>query len=200
MTARFIALEGGEGCGKSTQATRLADALGAVRTREPGGTRIGGIIRGIVLDPSRTELSDRAEALLYAADRAQHANEVIRPALAAGRHVVTDRSAWSSIVYQGHGRGMGVEEVRKLSDWAIDGCWPDLVVLLDIDPAVARARLHRDLDRLEQAGEGFHDRVRAGYLDLAAADPSGWVVVDASGSVDEVGAAVRAAVQERLGL
>ena len=200
MTARFIALEGGEGCGKSTQATRLANALGAVRTREPGGTRIGGIIRGIVLDPSRTELSDRAEALLYAADRAQHANEVIRPALAAGRHVVTDRSAWSSIVYQGHGRGMGVEEVRKLSDWAIDGCWPDLVVLLDIDPAVARARLHRDLDRLERAGEGFHDRVRAGYLDLAAADPSGWVVVDASGSVDEVGAAVRAAVQERLGL
>ena len=200
MTGRFIALEGGDACGKSTQAARLVAALDAVATREPGGTRIGGIIRGIVLDPANRELADRAEALLYAADRAQHVAEVIRPSLAARRHVVSDRSAWSSIVYQGNGRGMGVDDVRKLSDWAIEGCWPDLVVLLDIDPVAAARRRSRDLDRLEMVDEAFSARVRAGYLDLAAADPDGWVVIDASADEDTVTAAVRRAVAERLGL
>ena len=197
--ARFIALEGGEGCGKSTQAARLATALDAVLTREPGGTTIGAVIRGVVLDPAHTELTDRAEALLYAADRAQNAAEVVRPSLAAGRDVVSDRSAWSSIVYQGHGRGMGVNEVRQLSDWAVDGCWPELVVLLDIDPAIGARRLQRALDRLERAGEAFHARVRSGYLELAAADPDHWVVVDAAAPVEDVEASVREAVRERLG-
>jgi dTMP kinase len=196
---RFIALEGGEGCGKSTQAARLATALDAVLTREPGGTTIGTVIRGVVLDPAHAELTDRAEALLYAADRAQNAAEVVRPNLAAGRDVVSDRSVWSSIVYQGHGRGMGVDEVRRLSDWAVEGCWPDLVVLLDLDPAIGAHRLQRAFDRLESAGDDFHARVRSGYLEASAADPDHWVVVDASAPVDEVAVHVRAAVRERLG-
>lgn len=200
MTGRFIALEGGDGCGKSTQATRLVTALDAVATREPGGTRIGSVIRGIVLDPANAELADRAEALLYAADRAQHVVQVVRPSLAAGRHVVSDRSAWSSIVYQGHGRGMGVDDLRKLSEWAIEGCWPDLVILLDIDPTLAAPRRSRLLDRLEMVDDAFSARVRAGYLELAAADPQRWVVIDAGADEETVTAAVRAAVAERLEL
>jgi len=199
VTGRYIALEGGDACGKSTQTSRLAAALGAVVTREPGGTRIGAVIRGIVLDPANGELTDRAEALLYAADRAQHAAEVLRPALTAGRHVVSDRSAWSSIVYQGHGRGMSADDIHRLSDWAVEGCWPDLVVLLDVDPAVAARRRSRELDRLEQVDGAFSERVRAGYLQLAAGAPE-WVVVDGGQDEDAVAAAVRAAVADRLGL
>jgi dTMP kinase len=199
-TGRFIALEGGEGCGKSTQAVRLAAALGAVATREPGGTRIGTLVRAIVLDPANDDLTDRAEALLYAADRAQHATEVVVPALTAGRHVVSDRSAFASIVYQGYGRQMGADVVRRLSDWAVGGCWPELVVLLDIDPRVAATRLERTLDRVEVAGEAFHDRVRAGYLELAASEPDRWAVIDADQPVEAVEAAVRATVRDRLGL
>jgi dTMP kinase len=197
VTGRYIALEGGDACGKSTQASRLAASLDAVLTREPGGTRIGAIIRGIVLDPAHRELADRAEALLYAADRAQHAAEVLRPTLGAGRHVVSDRSAWSSIVYQGHGREMGVDEVRRLSDWAIEGRWPDLVLLLDIDPAVAAQR-RRERDRLELVDDAFSQRVRAGYLELAANEA--WIVIDGAQDEDTVASAVRAAVARRLGL
>ena len=124
---------------------------------------------------------------------------MIRPALAAGRHVVSDRSAWSSIVYQGHGRGMSADDVRRLSDWAVEGCWPDLVVLLDVDPAVAARRRSRDLDRLEQVDGAFSERVRAGYLELAAGAPE-WVVVDGGQDEDAVAVAVRAAVADRLGL
>jgi dTMP kinase len=199
VTGRYIALEGGDGCGKSTQTARLASALGAVVTREPGGTRLGAVIRGIVLDPANGDLTDRAEALLYAADRAQHATEVLRPTLAQGRHVVSDRSAWSSIVYQGHGRGMSADDIRRLSDWAVEGCWPDLVVLLDVEPTVAARRRSRDLDRLEQVDRAFSERVRAGYLELAT-DATDWVVVDAGRDEETVARAVRAAVTERLGL
>jgi dTMP kinase len=199
VTGRYIALEGGDACGKSTQTSRLAAALDAVVTREPGGTRIGAVIRGIVLDPANGDLTDRAEALLYAADRAQHAAEVLRPALTAGRHVVSDRSAWSSIVYQGHGRGMSGDDIRRLSDWAVERCWPDLVVLLDVDPAVAARRRSRDLDRLEQVDRSFSERVRAGYLQLAAGAPD-WVVVDGGQDPDAVAVAVRAAVADRLTL
>jgi dTMP kinase len=197
---RFIALEGGEGSGKSTQASQLAEALGAVATREPGGTRIGALVRGIVLDPATQDLNDRAEALLYAADRAQHAAEVVRPALAAGRHVVSDRSAFASIAYQGHGRGIDPDVIRRLSGWAIDGCWPELVVLLDLAPTVALARLDRSFDRLESAGAEFHERVRAGYLEMAGADPQRWVVLDADRPPADVTTDVRRAVAERLGL
>jgi dTMP kinase len=198
MSSRYIAFEGGDFSGKSTQARHLANELGAVLTREPGGTTIGGLIRGVLLDPTHTAMADRAEALLYAADRAQHHREVIEPALAEGRHVVSDRSAWSSVVYQGVARGLG-DEVRRVNDWAIGGRWPDVVVLLDVDPVLAAGRLTRDPDRLELAGDAFHQRVRQGYLDLAAADSEHWVVVDASVGPDELAIAVRDGLAARLG-
>ncbi len=195
----WIALEGGDGCGKSTQAVLLAEHLGAVLTREPGGTAIGALVRGVLLDPTHDRMVDRAEALLYAADRAQHVVEVVAPALEAGRHVVSDRSAWSSVVYQGVGRGLGVERVRTLNDWAIDGRWPDVMVLLDAEPSAMVSRIARPLDRLEQVDDGFRRRVREGFLALAVEAPERWIVVDAVGSADAVAAAVRAAVIERLG-
>jgi dTMP kinase len=197
--AIYIALEGGDACGKSTQAVLLADALGALLTREPGGTTIGGLIRGVLLDPAHDAMVDRAEALLYAADRAQHVADVVEPALAAGRDVVSDRSAWSSVAYQGYGRGLGGERVQAINDWALGGRWPDLVVLLDLDPSEMAKRLRRAPDRLEQAGDGFHERVRDAYLTLATADPARWIVLDASGDEPSVAAAVATAVKEHLG-
>ena len=190
----LIAFEGGEGTGKSTQAARLADRLGAVLTREPGGTALGSRIRGLVLDPANRELADRAEALLMAADRAQHVAEVIRPALDANRIVVTDRFAGSSLAYQSYGRGLPLDEVEHLSRWATDGVWPDLVVLLDVPEAVAEERLGAERDRMEEVGDGFHGRVVAGFRALAAADPDRWVVVDGTGSVDDVADRVWAVV------
>jgi len=197
-SGHYIALEGGDGSGKSTQARLLANDLGAVLTREPGGTTIGELIRGVLLDPSHDHMDDRAEALLYAADRAQHQVEVVMPALAQGRHVVSDRSAWSSVVYQGAARGLGTDAVHLLNDWALQGRWPHLVVLLDLDAGHAAARFVRDLDRLEQAGAAFHERVREAYLALASADRQHWTVVDAGGDPDTVAKAVRAAVRDRL--
>jgi dTMP kinase len=198
--ARYIALEGAEGCGKSTQATRLASALDGVLTRETGGTAIGQRIRAILHDTTVTDLSWRAEALLTAADRAQHLDQVVRPALAAGRHVVSDRSVWSSLAYQGFGRELPIDEVRRVNDWAIGGCWPDLVVLLEIDAEEQAQRMAgRELDRFEQAGDEFHRRVVDGFRAMAAADPVAWVVVDAGGSPDDVHDAIRAVVRERLG-
>jgi dTMP kinase len=194
----FIALEGGEASGKSTQARRLADHLGAVLTREPGGTRLGEAVRAMLLDPSDTSMSDRAEALLFAAARAQHVHEVIAPALAEGRHVVTDRFAGSSFAYQAFGRGLDLDEVRSLSAFAVDGVWPDLNVLLVVPPEVAAARLD-ELDRLEGVGADFHARVAHGFDELSRAEPERWVRIDAIGTVEEVAARVRAAVAERLG-
>lgn len=196
---RFIAFEGGEGTGKSTQARLLAEHLGALLTREPGGTAIGGTIRSIVLAADDNGLVDRAEALLMAADRAQHVAEVVRPALATGRDVVTDRYLGSSIAYQGFGRGLPVEEVRDLSLWATDGLLPDLVVLLEVDAAQARARIGHGRDRLENAGDDFHAAVEAGFRELAGEDPARWVVVDGGGTVAEVEERVLAVASERLG-
>jgi len=199
--ASYIALEGPEGCGKSTQARRLAATIGAVLTRETGGTIIGERLRAILHDVDVTDLDPRAEALMIAADRAQHLTHVVLPALAAGRHVVSDRSVHSSLAYQGHGRGLPVDEVRRINDWAIDGRWPDLVVLLDVPtPVLARRLRTRHLDRFEQEDTAFHDRVAAGFRELAAADPDRWVVVDASAAVDRVAATIAAAVVERLGV
>lgn len=197
---RFIAFEGGEACGKSTQAARLADALDAVLTREPGGTAIGAQLRAVLLDPATVDLSARAEALLMAADRAQHVAEVIEPALAAGRHVVTDRFAGSSIAYQGHGRGLPVEEIRDLSMWATGGVWPDLVILLDVPPAEADRRLGAARDRMEAEPVSFHDAVIEGFRAQATAEPQRWVVIDGTPSIEVVSAAVVAAVVERLQL
>ena len=197
---RFIAFEGGEACGKSTQAARLADALDAVLTREPGGTAIGAQLRAVLLDPATVDLSARAEALLMAADRAQHVAEVIEPALAARRHVVTDRFAGSSIAYQGHGRGLPVEEIRDLSMWATGGVWPDLVILLDVPPAEADRRLGAARDRMEAEPVSFHDAVIEGFRAQATAEPQRWVVIDGTPSIEVVSAAVVAAVVERLQL
>lgn len=197
---RFVAFEGGEACGKSTQSRLLAEALGAVLTREPGGTVIGRTLRELALSPSTGVLDARAEALVMAADRAQHVAEVVRPALASGRHVVTDRFAGSSIAYQAYGRGLPPVEIRRLSDWATGGRWPDLVLLLVVPPSVADERLARDLDRMEAAGPEFHARVLDGFLRQAEADPETWVVIDGTASIDAVHAAVRAAVRERLQL
>lgn len=198
---RYIAFEGGEGCGKSTQAARLATRLGAVLTRETGGTDIGRRIREILHDTTIDHLAARAEALLTAADRAQHLEQVVRPALAAGRHVVSDRSVWSTLAYQGFGRGLDLDEVRRINDWAIGGLWPELVVLVDVEPSVLTERLAgRELDRFEQESAEFHLRVLDGFRAMAAADPEHWVLVDGNRPVDEVEAAVVAAVGRRLGL
>lgn len=198
MSGRFVVFEGGEGCGKSTQAALLADRLGAVLTRQPGGTEIGAALRTILLDPATAGLTPRTEALLMAADRAQHVAEVIRPALADGHDVVCDRYLYSSIAYQGHGRGLTVSEVRDLSGWATEGLLPDLVVLLTVPADLAATRLGSNLDRFESAGEGFHERVATGFAELAAGDPERFVVIDGSAPVDVVAAQVWAAVEERL--
>jgi dTMP kinase len=195
---RLVAFEGGEGCGKSTQTTLLADRLGAVATREPGGTAIGEQGRSLLLDPATAGLDPRAEALLMAAARAQHVAEVIRPALDAGRDVVTDRWIGSSLAYQGHGRGLPAPAVAAVSDFAVDGVHADLVVLLDVPAPVAAARRSGPDDRMEQEGGGFHDRVAAGFAALAAADRERWVVVDGTGDPTVVAERVWAAVSQRL--
>ena len=195
---RFVAFEGGEATGKSTQSARLARRLDAVRTREPGGTALGAGIRGLFLDPETGRVEARAEALLMAADRAQHAATVIRPALAAGRHVVTDRYLYSSVAYQAHGRGLSPNDVRMLNEWATQSLQPDVVVLLDLPVEVARARVAGVApDRLEAEDVPFHRRVRAGYREQADADPARWVVVDASRSPDAIADTVWSAVVAR---
>jgi len=196
----FIAFEGGEACGKSTQSQRLATVIDAVLTREPGGTVVGAQLRAVLLDPQTVNLSDRAEALLMAADRAQHVAEVVEPALASGRHVVTDRFAGSSIAYQGHGRGLPVSEIRDLSLWATGGVWPDLIVLLDVPEAEADRRLGSSRDRMESEPASFHAAVMEGFRAQAAAEPDRWVVIDGTPSIEEVSAAVFAVVAERLQL
>jgi dTMP kinase len=198
---RYIAFEGSEGSGKSTHARRLAAELDAVLTREHGGTAIGLMIRSIVADPAHDELTARAEALLIAADRAQHLEEVVVPALAAGRHVVTDRSLYSSLAYQGYGRGLPLDQVRAVNEWAVGGRWPDLVILLDVPTdQLARRLRRRELDRFERAGAAFYQRVVDGYRAMAAAEPDRWIVVDGQGEIEAVAATIRSAVRERLGI
>lgn len=200
-SGRYIALEGAEGCGKSTQAARLAATLQAVLTRETGGTPIGARIREILHDTSVTDLAPRAEALLTAADRAQHIEQVVRPALLGGRHVVSDRSVYSTLAYQGYGRGLPVAEIRPINEWAVGGCWPELVILVDVDPADLHDRMHgRELDRFEREDDDFHGRVRDGFRALAAAEPDRWVVIDGAGDITTVESAIRSAVLDRLGI
>ncbi|MHB1487808.1 MAG: dTMP kinase [Acidimicrobiales bacterium] len=196
---RLIALEGGEAAGKTLQSRLLADQIGAVLTREPGGTELGERIRDLVLDARFTELSSRSEALLMAAARAEHVHAVVEPALAAGQWVVTDRFIASSLAYQGYGRGLDVEELARLSLWAGLGLIPDLNVLVDVPASVAAARRAAIPDRLEAAGEDFHHRVAQGFHALARADQDRWVVVDGVGEPDVVAQRVMAAVTGRLG-
>lgn len=223
MSGIFITFEGGDGAGKSTQAELLGSWLEGrghevVRTREPGGTRLGVEIRSLLLHGSRGgakdpgandlgaddpggdgfgEVDPRAEALLYAADRAQHVAKVVRPALERGAVVVQDRYIDSSLAYQGAGRVLDVGEVRRISEWAAGGLWPHLTVLLDLEPRAAaerRAARGGSADRLESEAAEFHEAVRRGFRALADADPDRFLVLDASGTVEELHAAILARV------
>ncbi|MFZ0059805.1 MAG: dTMP kinase [Acidimicrobiales bacterium] len=196
---RFIVLEGGEGCGKSTQAELLATHLGAESTREPGGTEVGERIRAILLDRDLGQLDPRAELMLMLAARAQHVSQRIRPWLAAGRDVVCDRFSGSTLAYQGYGRGLPLGEIAAADVCSRAGLEPDLVVLLDLPAEVGAARRDEPDDRIEREGKAFFARVADGFRALARGDPDRWVVVDASGPQEEVARRVRAAVAERLG-
>jgi dTMP kinase len=192
----FVVLEGGEGVGKSTQVELLAAALRAsgrevVVTYEPGATKSGAQMRAVLLHAD-TPIDPTAELLLMLADRAQHVGGVVRPALDRGAIVVCDRYTPSTLAYQGVGRELGVEHVESLSALAAGGLEPDVIVVLDLPDDVAEARVSAARDRMERAGAEFHRRVRAAYRRLAG--ERGWIVVDASGSPDEVAARVRAAV------
>lgn len=202
---KFITFEGGEGSGKSTQVKRFAASLEArgikvLLTREPGGTRLAELIRGLLKDEAEDPPVDRAELLLFLAARAQLVKNVIRPALEEGTWVVSDRFSDSTIAYQGYGRGLPLDFVCAANNFACEDLKPDLTILLDLDPAVAEARMRKReestntvADRIERAGEEFHARLRSGFLALAAADASRFAVIDASVSLDEVSSAVLSA-------
>lgn len=201
MPGKYIAFEGVEGCGKSTHVKRLAAHLDALVTREPGGTAVGTTLRGIMADPANTNLSARAEALMMSADRAQHLHELVVPTLAAGRHVVSDRSVYSSLAYQGYGRQLDLNELRRINDFAIASRWPDLVVYIRVELEVVRKRLlKRDTDRFERENDDFFLRVIDGFDQLAANEPARWLVVDGSPPKDELEQVIRKSVAERLGL
>jgi dTMP kinase len=195
----YIAFEGGEGSGKSTQAARLAERIGATLTREPGGTDLGVRLRELLLGSGDWTVSPRAEALLMAADRAQHLHEVVLPALAQGIHVVSDRTAYSSLAYQGAGRELGIDAVRGINEWALYGRWPDIVVYLRVDRAVATERLTGAPDRLEQESELFHRRVGAAFDRLAEEDPKRWLVINGAGTPEEIEQRIWATVEPLLG-
>lgn len=198
-----MSFEGGDGAGKSTQVRLLAEWFESrgrevVVTFEPGDTALGAELRRLVQHGE--DLDPRTEALLYAADRAHHVATLVRPALARGAVVVSDRYLDSSVAYQGSGRELGAEEVERLSLWATQGLLPDLTVLLDIDPVAGAARITRSLDRIERAGDAFHRAVRAAFLERAAADPSGrWLVLDGTAPVAEIHAAVVERAEQLLG-
>jgi dTMP kinase len=202
MHALFFAFEGSDASGKTTQASRFAATISALFTREPGDTPAGKRIRSLLLDhsPEGASLNSRTEALLMAADRAQHVAELIEPTLAAGRHVVTDRYLASSVAYQGFARGLDPHEIRDLSLWATGGRVPDLTVLLRVPVDVVLARLEAGggLDRLESEGREFFERVVQGFDAQAAEESDRWLVVDGVGSIDDVAARVRSGVLERF--
>ncbi len=202
MSGVFIVFEGGDGVGKSTQVTLLADSLAArdvahTITRQPGGTTLGTTLRGLILDHGNGDIAPRAEALMYAADKAQHLFEIVLPALGRGDVVVCDRYVDSMIAYQGAGRDLDPGEVAQVARWATDGVRPDLTVLLDADPADAVERISVK-DRLEGAGVAFHRRARAHLLHLAAQDPSGYLVLDARRTREDIADAIATRVSTLL--
>lgn len=203
---RFVALEGIDGCGKSTQTRmlvehlRVASALVPVATFEPGATPLGASLRGLLLGRDGVPVASRSEALLMAADRAQHVADVIAPALEAGQWVVTDRYSASTLAYQGFGRGLDLMELEEIVGWATGGLRPDLTVLFDLPVAVASARRQGDGDdRMEAEGLAFQQRVADGFLALAARGPDPWLVVDATDPVELVAAMVWEAVEVLAG-
>jgi dTMP kinase len=199
----FLVLEGGDGAGKSTQTGLLADWLGeqgidVLRTHEPGGSPIGADVRRLLLSTQVHPPSMRTEALLYAAERAEHVASVVRPALARGAVVVCDRYIDSSVAYQGVGRGLGAEQVEQISLWATEGLRPHLTVLLDVEPRQALGRSADPADRLESEPLDFHLRVRQAFLDIAARAPHRYLVVDAARPVADVHAEVVAGIEAIL--
>jgi dTMP kinase len=199
----FLALEGGEGAGKSTQARLLAiwlrdQGYDVVATHEPGATKIGMRLRALLLDTAHTGLASRAETLMYAADRAEHVSALILPALERGAVVVTDRYLDSSLAYQGAGRQLPMSEIMQVNEWATGGLMPDLTILLDLPPTDGLGRRHSSADRLEAEPMEFHQRVRSGFLSLAAAAPSRYLVLDATRPEGEISRAIRARVQDLL--
>jgi len=199
----FVCFEGGEGSGKSTQSRLLSDGLlaegYAVRlTFEPGDTAVGKEVRRIVLSPETGDLDDRTEALLYAADKAEHVETVVLPALARGEVVITDRYVDSALAYQGVGRGLDPAELEHVARWATGDLRPHLTVVLDLEPEAGLGRFS-ERDRIEGESLGFHQRVRQAFLDLAAANPDHYLVLDARADVDELAAAIRERVAPLLG-
>jgi dTMP kinase len=199
----FVCFEGGEGAGKSTQSRLLRDwlvGLGetVLLTFEPGDTPVGKELRRIVLDPATGDLSDRTEALLYAADKAEHVDHVVLPALARGEVVITDRYVDSTLAYQGAGRTLDVGEVEAVARWATGDLRPHLTVVLDLEPEAGLGRFD-GRDRIEGQSLEFHQRVRQGFLDLAAADPDHYVVLDARAPIEEIAASIRARLEPLLG-
>ena len=207
---RFITFEGGEGCGKSTQIRLLADRLRAagkevLLTREPGGTALAEKIRSLVREESDDPPNSRAETLLFIASRAQVVENVIRPALASGTWVLCDRFADSTFAYQGYGRGLDLDELKRINSFATGGLEPDMTILLNVSPEVSAKRMrareaatNTDADRMEKAGDGFHTRLRQGFLELAAAEPERFAVIQADGSVEEVEEVVWNSIQPML--
>ncbi|MBB3042618.1 dTMP kinase [Nocardioides soli] len=198
----FVCFEGGEGSGKSTQSRRLAAWLVesgyvAISTFEPGDTEVGRKLREIVLSPETGEISDRTEALLYAADKAEHVDTVVQPALDRGAVVITDRYVDSMLAYQGAGRALDLGEVEEVARWATHDLRPHLTVVLDLEPEHGLGRFE-ERDRIEGESLEFHQRVRAGYLRMAAADPDHYLVLDARADVDEITGQVRAAIAPLL--
>jgi dTMP kinase len=202
----FIAFEGGDGAGKSTQARLLTEALGSagrtvLRTREPGGTPIGEKLRSLVLEHGHGDIDARTEALIFAASRAAHAAQVIRPALLRGDVVICDRYIDSSVAYQGAGRDLGAESVLRLNAWATEDLRPDLTVLLDVDPEagrVRRAAVDAADDRMEAEPDAFHKRIREAFLERADADPQHYLVLDAHRPIAELAQAILTGVTELL--
>ena len=196
----FVAFEGIDGSGKSTQAARVAASLGALLTFEPGDTKLGAALRQLLLHNEEVEPTSRAEALLMAADRAQHVETVIEPALSGGQHVITDRYNASTLAYQGFGRGLDLAIVGNVLEFATGGLSPDLTIVVDCDLAVAQQRSSgAKADRLEQLDASFHAAVRAGFLRLAATDAS-FVVIDGNQPLEAVNKAVNQALWTHLGL
>jgi dTMP kinase len=194
---RFIVFEGVDGCGKTTQVRRVAEARDAVSTFEPGDTDLGASLRAVALDAT-VSMTPLAEVLVMAADRAQHVAQVVEPALAAGRDVVCDRFSGSTLAYQGYGRGVALDDVQRIVEVAEHGLIPDVTILLDCAPEIGRVRREgRARDRFESSEPAFAGRVREGFLAIAAASPT-WRVVDATGSLESVAHAVDAAITSVL--
>ena len=206
MNKRFITFEGGEGTGKTTliemlMKDLLASGFDAIKTREPGGSKISEQIRNVILNVDNTEMKYMTEALLYAASRCQHLEEVVKPALNSGKVVICDRYVDSSLAYQGYARGLGIEKVYKINDYAISGFYPDLTIYIDVDPRIGLGRIksnHRDMNRLDLEQIAFHDKVRNGYLEVSKMFPDRIKVIDGNDTIENIYQKIKEIVFESI--